>query len=143
MYLWVALWVPSLQDTLADGDAPLPLGRVFSSFMAAMSLGSLLYNAILYRFGPISASEMAAAATRGSDERAPLLPADGVEAVTPLAQASQTVAFHARLGCALLVFSGEWSSAVKSRPCASSLQARPLTRRCSERLLGLHGLDAH
>jgi hypothetical protein len=109
MYLWVALWVPALQDTLAPDDAPVPLGRVFSSFMAAMSLGSLLYNAILYRLGPRSDPQPApdARADPTDDERTPLVAAaDRVDA-TPGAAASRAVAFHARLGCALLVFSGD------------------------------------
>ncbi len=109
MYLWVALWVPSLQDTLAEGDAPLPLGRVFSSFMAAMSLGSLLYNAALHRLGPRPERTGDAGAGRDGDERAPLLATEGpeVDALAGRSSAAHGVAFHAKLGCALLVFSGE------------------------------------
>lgn len=46
MYLFVFLWVPSLQE-VARSDAALPLGYIFSSFMISMMLGSLLYTAIL------------------------------------------------------------------------------------------------
>ena len=45
MYLFVFLWVPSLQET-ALTSAPLPLGYIFSCFMIAMMLGSLLYTTI-------------------------------------------------------------------------------------------------
>lgn len=106
MYLWVALWVPSLQDTLSEGDAPLPLGRVFSSFMAAMSLGSLVYNAVLYRYGPNTKPKATDVQPAPADEHQSLL-----ARTTPLAGAatgpvSQAVVFHARLGSGLLVLSG-------------------------------------
>ncbi|KAF8805737.1 DUF791-domain-containing protein [Phlegmacium glaucopus] len=44
MYLFVFLWVPSLQES---SSIPLPLGYIFSSFMISMMLGSLLYTAIV------------------------------------------------------------------------------------------------
>ncbi|KAJ7104382.1 hypothetical protein B0H15DRAFT_809794 [Mycena belliarum] len=44
MYLFVFLWVPSLQESSLMGF--LPLGYIFSSFMLSMMLGSLLYTAI-------------------------------------------------------------------------------------------------
>ena len=43
MYLFVFLWVPSLQESAVPG-AELPLGYIFSCFMVAMMLGSLLYT---------------------------------------------------------------------------------------------------
>ncbi|KAF8957856.1 hypothetical protein BDZ97DRAFT_1924236 [Flammula alnicola] len=46
MYLFVFLWVPSLQEHKAS-PLPLPLGYIFSSFMISMMLGSLLYTAIV------------------------------------------------------------------------------------------------
>lgn len=47
MYLFVFLWVPSLQEASVTFPAiPLPLGYIFSSFMVSMMLGSLLYTAI-------------------------------------------------------------------------------------------------
>ncbi|KAI6097186.1 hypothetical protein F5141DRAFT_1149880 [Pisolithus sp. B1] len=47
MYLFVFLWVPSLQEASPTFPAiPLPLGYIFSSFMISMMLGSLLYTAI-------------------------------------------------------------------------------------------------
>lgn len=43
MYLFVFLWVPSLQDA---GSGSLPLGYIFSSFMISMMLGSIVYTTI-------------------------------------------------------------------------------------------------
>ncbi|KAJ7635045.1 hypothetical protein FB45DRAFT_830610 [Roridomyces roridus] len=42
MYLFVFLWVPSLQEVA--GTDLLPLGYIFSSFMLSMMLGSILYT---------------------------------------------------------------------------------------------------
>lgn len=47
MYLFVFLWVPSLQE---HASSPLPLGYIFSSFMIAMMLGSLFYTSIVSYF---------------------------------------------------------------------------------------------
>jgi len=49
MYLFVFLWVPSLQESHQETiiPTPLPLGYIFSSFMISMMLGSLLYTAIV------------------------------------------------------------------------------------------------
>ncbi|KAJ7119928.1 hypothetical protein C8R43DRAFT_1099133 [Mycena crocata] len=44
MYLFVFLWVPSLQEYSLMGL--LPLGYIFSSFMLSMMLGSVLYTFI-------------------------------------------------------------------------------------------------
>jgi MFS transporter, MFS domain-containing protein family, molybdate-anion transporter len=45
MYLFVFVWVPTLQD--AANTATLPLGIIFSAFMLSMMIGSLLYTAIV------------------------------------------------------------------------------------------------
>ncbi|KAJ3558607.1 hypothetical protein NM688_g824 [Phlebia brevispora] len=45
MYLFVFLWVPSLQEASLS-ESPLPLGYIFSCFMVAMMLGSLLYTTV-------------------------------------------------------------------------------------------------
>ena len=45
MYLFVFIWVPSLQETTYDSTS-LPLGYIFSAFMVSMMLGSLLYTFI-------------------------------------------------------------------------------------------------
>lgn len=50
MYLFVFIWVPALQE--ASPTLPpttLPLGYIFSSFMVAMMLGSILYTTIVSR----------------------------------------------------------------------------------------------
>ncbi|KAH7928573.1 DUF791-domain-containing protein [Leucogyrophana mollusca] len=47
MYLFVFLWVPSLQEASPSFPSiALPLGYIFSSFMISMMMGSLLYTAI-------------------------------------------------------------------------------------------------
>jgi MFS transporter, MFS domain-containing protein family, molybdate-anion transporter len=43
MYLFVFLWVPSLQEV---GGSTLPLGYIFSAFMLSMILGSIIYTTI-------------------------------------------------------------------------------------------------
>lgn len=43
MYLFVFLWVPSLQEA---GGSNLPLGYIFSAFMISMMLGSIVYTTI-------------------------------------------------------------------------------------------------
>ncbi|KAL4072411.1 hypothetical protein V8B97DRAFT_1958944 [Scleroderma yunnanense] len=47
MYLFMFLWVPSLQEASPTFPAiHLPLGYIFASFMISMMLGSFLYTAI-------------------------------------------------------------------------------------------------
>ncbi|KAG8876585.1 hypothetical protein FRB97_004095 [Tulasnella sp. 331] len=47
MYLFVFLWVPSMQEaSAAFPGPPLPLGYIFSAFMVSMMLGSLIYTCI-------------------------------------------------------------------------------------------------
>jgi len=45
MYLFVFVWVPTLQE--AAQTATLPLGIIFSAFMLSMMIGSLLYTAVV------------------------------------------------------------------------------------------------
>ena len=45
MYLFVFVWVPTLQE--AAHTPGLPLGIIFSAFMLSMMIGSLLYTAIV------------------------------------------------------------------------------------------------
>ncbi|KAG2156927.1 uncharacterized protein EDB93DRAFT_1221426 [Suillus bovinus] len=55
MYLFVFLWVPSLQE--ASPTFPtiaLPLGYIFSSFMISMMLGSLLYSTVTTQSGGLT-----------------------------------------------------------------------------------------
>ncbi len=54
MYLFVFLWVPSLQEHAAHPK--LPFGYIFSSFMISMMFGSLLYTAIVSQHQQQSAS---------------------------------------------------------------------------------------
>ncbi|KIK68623.1 hypothetical protein GYMLUDRAFT_215372 [Collybiopsis luxurians FD-317 M1] len=58
MYVFVFIWVPSLQEAAHSSNIfPLPLGYIFSSFMICMMLGSLLYTAITsYALNPGSSS---------------------------------------------------------------------------------------
>ncbi|KAF8530238.1 hypothetical protein BU17DRAFT_19884, partial [Hysterangium stoloniferum] len=46
MYLFVFLWVPSLQE-VSPTSCPLPLGYIFTSLMVTMMLSSLIYTAIM------------------------------------------------------------------------------------------------
>ncbi|KZT07017.1 DUF791-domain-containing protein [Laetiporus sulphureus 93-53] len=46
MYLFVFNWVPAMQEVALPYN-PLPLGYIFSSFMVAMMVGSLLYTSIV------------------------------------------------------------------------------------------------
>ncbi|GJE85334.1 molybdate-anion transporter [Phanerochaete sordida] len=64
MYLFVFLWVPSLQEAAGTRDA-LPLGYIFSCFMVAMMLGSLLYTTVTALF---SRSEAGGAAGLAQEE---------------------------------------------------------------------------
>ena len=45
MYLFVFIWVPTLQESSLSPSS-LPLGYIFSAFMVSMMLGSLLYTYI-------------------------------------------------------------------------------------------------
>jgi MFS transporter, MFS domain-containing protein family, molybdate-anion transporter len=45
MYLFVFIWVPTLQESSLSPSS-LPLGYIFSAFMVSMMLGSLLYTFI-------------------------------------------------------------------------------------------------
>ena len=51
MYLFVFIWVPTLQESSLD-SASLPLGYIFSAFMISMMLGSLLYTYITAHWYP-------------------------------------------------------------------------------------------
>ena len=55
MYLFVFIWVPTLQES-SFSPASLPLGYIFSAFMVSMMLGSLLYTYITVHWYPPSTS---------------------------------------------------------------------------------------
>ena len=42
MYLFVFIWVVALQDTQDVTEMTLPLGTIFSVYMVAMMLGSMI-----------------------------------------------------------------------------------------------------
>lgn len=60
MYLWIFFWSASLKNarSLAQGHDELPFGLIFSCFMCAMMLGSLLFNAAKTSHDLSSASSM-------------------------------------------------------------------------------------
>ena len=68
MYLFVFLWVPSLQEASLS-TSPLPLGYIFSCFMVAMMLGSLLYTTIISFAQHSSIPPPSASADRPDRER--------------------------------------------------------------------------
>ena len=50
MYLFVFLWVPSLEEAaVLYSSQLLPLGYIFSSFMMSMMIGSTFYSVIVTR----------------------------------------------------------------------------------------------
>jgi MFS transporter, MFS domain-containing protein family, molybdate-anion transporter len=55
MYLFVFIWVPTLQESSLDPTS-LPLGYIFSAFMVSMMLGSLLYTYITAHWFPPSSA---------------------------------------------------------------------------------------
>lgn len=46
MYIFVFLWVPSMQEA-SPPNAQLPLGYIFSAFMVSMMLGSVVYTSVV------------------------------------------------------------------------------------------------
>ena len=55
MYLFVFIWVPTLQES-SRNPTNLPLGHIFSAFMVSMMLGSLLYTFITAHWFPPSST---------------------------------------------------------------------------------------
>ncbi|EKM48068.1 uncharacterized protein PHACADRAFT_132609 [Phanerochaete carnosa HHB-10118-sp] len=72
MYLFVFLWVPALQES-SDPSEPLPLGYIFSCFMVAMMLGSLLYTTLTSVFGRASDPGAGGAAAAAATHEEPLV----------------------------------------------------------------------
>lgn len=54
MYLFVFLWVPSMQSAFppSSPQSPLPLGIIFSCFMFSMMIGSLIYTTVASHSNP-------------------------------------------------------------------------------------------
>lgn len=65
MYLWIFFWSAALNNarSLAQGGGDLPFGLIFSCFMCAMSLGSLLFNLVRSPHDLSSASSVLMTAT--------------------------------------------------------------------------------
>lgn len=136
-YCWVFLWVAILQDTQQPGEDSLPFGRMFSCFMGAMSLGSLVYNLALRHFGPSNRGGVAPAASDAepvADENAPLLAASGSSLPGP-ASASPSISFHATLAVVLLLLAG---SAHISAYLSNSTRGKFLAFLAYESSLGLY-----
>ena len=58
MYLFVFIWVPTLQESSLNPSS-LPLGYIFSAFMVSMMLGSLVYTFVTaHWFRPAPASTL-------------------------------------------------------------------------------------
>jgi hypothetical protein len=55
MYLFVFIWVPTLQESSLSPSS-LPLGYIFSAFMVSMMLGSLLYTYVTVHWYPPTTS---------------------------------------------------------------------------------------
>jgi len=83
MYLFVFIWVPTLQESSLD--PALPLGYIFSAFMVSMMLGSLLYTFI-------TAHWFAPSSTSGSQKHA-----RSVSVSSPSAQGDSSLVLHAQL----------------------------------------------
>lgn len=49
MYIFVFLWTPALQGAQENPTNPIPHGMIFSTFMVALMLGSVLFDRILRR----------------------------------------------------------------------------------------------
>jgi len=84
MYLFVFIWVPTLQESSLYPSS-LPLGYIFSAFMVSMMLGSLIYTFVTahwFRPIPTSALQMH---TRSSSVSSPSL------------QGNPTLTLHAQL----------------------------------------------
>ena len=88
MYLFVFLWVPSLQEA---GGPELPLGYIFSSFMISMMLGSIIYTTI-----------SSTAASMGQSS----LPTDGRTngGLTNRSSSDSSLVLHAKLASLICAF---------------------------------------
>lgn len=49
MYIFVFMWTPALQGVQADPEISIPHGMIFSTFMVALMLGSVLFERLLHR----------------------------------------------------------------------------------------------
>jgi MFS family permease len=101
MYLFVFIWVPTLQESSLYPSS-LPLGYIFSAFMVSMMLGSLIYTFVTaHWFRPIPTSALQKH-TRSSS----------VSSLTP--QGNPTLTLHAQLSALVCA-----ASAVTFAACVS------------------------
>ncbi len=86
MYLFVFIWVPTLQESSLSPSS-LPLGYIFSAFMVSMMLGSLLYTFITVHWYPPSASSGLQKHARSAS----------VGSTSPSSQGDSSLVLHAQL----------------------------------------------
>ncbi len=90
MYLFVFIWVPTLQESSLN-PASLPLGYIFSAFMVSMMLGSLLYTYITAHWYPPSTSTGLQKHARSASVGSPSLSPQGDSSLVLHAQLSSLV----------------------------------------------------
>ncbi|KAI9509302.1 hypothetical protein F5148DRAFT_1012473 [Russula earlei] len=88
MYLFVFIWVPTLQESSLDPTF-LPLGYIFSAFMVSMMFGSLLYTYITAHWYPPAPSSSLQKHTRSASVGT--LPTQGDSSLVLHAQLSALV----------------------------------------------------
>jgi hypothetical protein len=86
MYLFVFIWVPTLQESSLS-PSYLPLGYIFSAFMVSMMLGSLLYTFITVHWYPPTTSTGLQKHTRSTS----------VGSSSPSLQGDSSLMLHAQL----------------------------------------------
>lgn len=86
MYLFVFIWVPTLQESSLSPSS-LPLGYIFSAFMVSMMLGSLLYTYITAHWYPPSTSTGLQKHARSAS----------VGSLSPSSQGDSSLLLHAQL----------------------------------------------
>ncbi|ORY72224.1 hypothetical protein BCR35DRAFT_164915 [Leucosporidium creatinivorum] len=83
MYLFVFLWVPTLQSTLSPDDSALPLGVIFSSFMVCLSGGSIIYNILHFHLSACAGRNLRSTAKAHRDAHSQPLASSAASQPTP------------------------------------------------------------
>jgi hypothetical protein len=91
MYLFVFIWVPTLQESSLN-PASLPLGYIFSAFMVSMMLGSLLYTFVTAHWYPPSATSWHSSTASGPPKHA-----RSMSVASLSAQGDSSLSLHAQL----------------------------------------------
>jgi len=91
MYLFVFIWVPTLQESSLDPTS-LPLGYIFSAFMVSMMLGSLLYTFVTAHWYPPSAASWYSSTAPGPPKHA-----RSTSVASLSAQGDPSLSLHAQL----------------------------------------------